>query len=135
MPKKKESVWTMGNKGPTGPWLWQVWVKGTKKPLRMIAFDLQHIKDQLEGKTFVKAKQVPEEKEDRRPMYLGPKGCVVNQPADYDKGFRVLRAWVDSVGGPPEEIRKELRELWIDYDRVERKTTTYSARKKRRHNI
>ena len=98
MPKKKESVWTMGNKGPTGPWLWQVWVKGTKKPLRMIAFDLQHIKDQLEGKTFVKAKQVPEEKEDRRPMHLGPKGCVVNQPADYDKGFRVLRAWIDSVG-------------------------------------
>ena len=133
MPKKKESVWTMGNKGPTGPWLWQVWVKGTKKPLRMIAFDLQHIKDQLEGKTFVKAKQVPEEKEDRRPMHLGPKGCVVNQPADYDKGFRVLRAWIDSVGGPPEEIRKQLRELWIDYDRVERKTTTYSARKKRRH--
>ena len=133
MPKKKESVWTMGNKGPTGPWLWQVWVKGTKKPLRMIAFDLQHIKDQLEGKTFVKAKQVPEEKEDRRPMHLGPKGCVVNQPADYDKGFRVLRAWIDSVGGPPEEIRKELRELWIDYDRVERKITTYSARKKRRH--
>ena len=135
MPKKKESVWTMGNKGPTGPWLWQVWVKGTKKPLRMIAFDLQHIKDQLEGKTFVKAKQVPEEKEDRRPMHLGPKGCVVNQPADYDKGFRVLRAWIDSVGGPPEEIRKQLRELWIDYDRVEQKTTTYSAKKKRRHNI
>ena len=119
--KKKESVWTMGNKGPTGPWMWQVWLKGTKKPLRMIAFDLQHIKDQLEGKTFVKAKQVPEEKEDRRPMHLGPKGCVVNQPADYDKGFRVLRAWIDSVGGPPEEIRKQLRELWIDYDRVERK--------------
>ena len=135
MPKKKESVWTMGNKGPTGPWLWQVWVKGTKKPLRMIAFDLQHIKDQLEGKTFVKAKRLPEEKEDRRPMHLGPKGCVVNQPADYDKGFRVLRAWIDSMGGPPEEIRKELRELWIDYDRVERKTTTYSARKKRRHKI
>jgi hypothetical protein len=60
---------------------------------------------------------------------------VVNQPADYDKGFRVLRAWIDSVGGPPEEIRKQLRELWIDYDRVEQKTTTYSARKKRRHNI
>jgi hypothetical protein len=135
MPKKKESVWTMGNKGPTGPWLWQVWVKGTKKPLRMIAFDLQHIKDQLEGKTFVKAKQVPEEKEDRRPMHLGPKGCVVNQPANYDAGFRILRAWIDSVGGPPEEIRKQLRELWIDYDRVEQKTTTYSAKKKRRHNI
>ena len=135
MPKKKESVWTMGNKGPTGPWMWQVWLKGTRKPIMMSAFDLQHIQDQCENKKVVMAKRLPEEKEDRRPVHLGPKGCVVNQPADYDKGFRVLRAWIDSVGGPPEEIRKELRELWIDYDRVERKTTTYSARKKRRHKI
>ena len=123
MPKKKESVWTMGNKGPTGPWMWQVWLKGTRKPIMMIAFDLQHIQDQCENKKVVMAKRLPEEKEDRRPMHLGPKGCVVNQPADYDKGFRVLRAWIDSVGGPPEEIRKQLRELWIDYDRVERKKT------------
>ena len=135
MPKKKESMWTMGNKGPTGPWLWQVWVKGTKKPLRMVAFDIQHIKDQLEGKTFVKAKQVPEEKEEMESMPMGPKGAEIHRPAEYDKGFKILRAWIDSVGGPPEEIRKQLRELWIDYDRVERKTTTYSARKKRRHNI
>ena len=135
MPKKKESVWTMGNKGPTGPWLWQVWVKGTKKPLRMIAFDLQHIKDQLEGKTFVKAKQVPEEKEDTRLEPLGPKGCTVNQPADYDRGFKVLRAWLDSEGGPPESVRKELRELFIDYDRPSKKTTTYSAKKKGRHKM
>ena len=130
---KKEKMWTMGNKGPTGPWLWQVWVKGTKKPLRMIAFDLQHIKDQLEGKTFVKAKQVPEDKEEYSSMPLGPKGCVVNQPADYDRGFKVLREWVDENGGPPEEIRKKLRELFIDYDKVKRKTTTSSAKKKGRY--
>ena len=133
---KKEKVWTMGMpKGEHPPFTWQVWLKGTKKPIVMSAFDLQHIQDQCENKKVVMAKRLPEEKEDRRPMHLGPKGCVVNQPADYDKGFRVLRAWIDSVGGPPEEIRKQLRELWIDYDRVERKTTTYSARKKRRHNI
>ena len=133
---KKESVWTMGNKGPTGPWLWQVWVKGTKKPLRMIAFDIQHIKDQLEGKTFVKAKQVPEEKDEfSDSLPLGPKGSVVNQPADYDRGFKILRAWIDENGGPPEEIRKKLRELWIDYDRAPQKTTRYSVKKRGRHKI
>ena len=133
---KKESVWTMGNKGPTGPWLWQVWVKGTKKPLRMIAFDIQHIKDQLEGKTFVKAKQVPEEKDEfSDSLPLGPKGSVVNQPADYDRGFKILRAWIDENGGPPEEIRKKLRELWIDYDRAPQKTTRSSVKKRKRHKI
>ena len=131
---KKEKIWTIGNKGPTGPWLWQVWVKGTKKPLRMIAFDIQHIKDQLEGKTFVKAKQVPEDKDEfSNSLPLGPKGSVVNQPADYDRGFKILRAWVDENGGPPEEIRKKLRELWIDYDKAKRKTTRSSAKKKGRY--
>ena len=131
---KKEKIWTIGNKGPTGPWLWQVWIKGTKKPLRMIAFDIQHIKDQLEGKTFVKAKQVPEDKDEfSNSLPLGPKGSVVNQPADYDRGFKILRAWVDENGGPPEEIRKKLRELWIDYDKAKRKTTRSSAKKKGRY--
>ena len=133
---KKEKIWTIGNKGPTGPWLWQVWVKGTKKPLRMIAFDIQHIKDQLEGKTFVKAKQIPEEKDEfSTSLPLGPKGSIVNQPADYDRGFKILRAWVDENGGPPEEIRKKLRELWIDYDRAPQKTTRYSVKKRGRHKI
>ena len=134
---KKESVWTMGNKGPTGPWLWQVWVKGTKKPLRMIAFDHQHIKDQLEGKTFVKAKRVPEEKNNMSDsMPLGPKGYKgSSRTADYDAGFKVLRQWIDENGGPPEEIRAKLRELWIDYDREPKKTTRYSVKKRRRHKI
>ena len=126
MPKRKS----------IGPWLWQVWVKGTKKPLRMVAFDIQHIKDQLEGKTFVKAKQVPEEKDEfSDSLPLGPKGSVVNQPADYDRGFKILRAWIDENGGPPEEIRKKLRELWIDYDRAPQKTTRSSVKKRRRHKI
>ena len=134
---KKESVWTMGNKGPTGPWLWQVWIKGTKKPLRMIAFDIQHIKDQLEGETFVKAKRVPEEKDDvSDSMPLGPKGYKgSSRTADYDAGFKVLRQWIDENGGPPEEIRKKLRELWIDYDRAPQKTTRSSVKKRGRHKI
>ena len=132
---KKQKIWTMGNKGPTGPWVWHVWVKGTKKSLRMIAFDHQHIKDQLEGKQMIKAVKQPEEKDEFSSMPLGPKGSLVNRPADYDKGFKILREWIDQNGGPPEEIRVKLRELYIDYDRAPRKTTRYSVRKKKRHKI
>jgi len=132
---KKEKVWTMGNKGPTGPWVWHVWIKGSKKPLRMVAFDHQHIKDQLEGRQMVKAVKQPEEKDEYSMMPLGPKGSLVNRPADYDSGFKILREWIDQNGGPPEEIRIKLRELYIDYDKAQRKTTKYSARKKKRHKI
>ena len=133
---KKEKVWTMGMpKGEHPPFTWQVWLKGTKKPIMMSAFDLQHIQDQCENKKVVMAKRLPDEKEETESMPMGPKGAEIHRPAEYDKGFRVLRAWIDSVGGPPEEIRKQLRELWIDYDRVEQKTATYSAKKKRRHKI
>ena len=83
---------------------------------------------------MIKAKQLPEEKEEfSNSLPLGPKGAVVNQPADYDRGFKILRQWIDENGGPPEEIRKKLRELWIDYDRAGRKTTRFSARKKGRY--
>ena len=133
---KKEKVWTMGTKGPIGPWVWNVWVKGKKKPERMIAFDIQHIKDQLEGQQIVKAVKQPEEKTTLKSMPLGPDGGNgVSRPADYDAGFKILRAWVDQNGGPPEEIRQKLRELWIDYDKAPQKTTRYSAKKKGRHKI
>ena len=133
---KKEKVWTMGTKGPIGPWVWNVWVKGKKKPERIIAFDIQHIKDQLEGQQIVKAVKQPEEKTRVKSMPLGPDGGNgVSRPADYDAGFKILRAWVDQNGGPPEEIRQKLRELWIDYDKAPQKTTRYSARKKGRHKI
>ena len=133
---KKEKVWTMGTKGPIGPWVWNVWVKGKKKPERMIAFDIQHIKDQLEGQQIEKAVKQPEEKTTLKSMPLGPDGGNgVSRPADYDAGFKILRAWVDQNGGPPEEIRQKLRELWIDYDKAPQKTTRYSARKKGRHKI
>ena len=126
---KKEKTWTMGIKGPIGPWSWNVWIKGKKKPIRMMAFDIKHLNDQLEGQKIVKAKKLPDEKKDFRDQPpLGPKGSVVHQPADYDAGFKILREWVDENGGPPENIRQKLRELWIDYDRKPRKTTRYSAR-------
>jgi hypothetical protein len=121
---KKEKVWTMGTKGPLGPWVWHVWIKGKKKPERMIAFDIQHIKDQLEGKKVTKAIKQKEKKEIfGNSVPLGPKGWKgSSRPADYDAGFKVLRQWIDSKGGPPEEIRKKLRELWIDYDKAPKKT-------------
>ena len=130
---KKEKVWTMGSNGPIGPWPWNVWTQGKKKPVRIVAFDLKHIEDQLEGLKVIKAKKIPEPKEKYSSMPLGPKGSVVHQPADYDKGFKILRAWIDENGGPPEEIRQKLRELWIDYDKAPRKTTRYSAKKKGRY--
>ena len=132
---KKEKVWTMGNKGPTGPWVWHAWIKGSRKPVRMVAFNLEHIRDQLEGKTVIRAVRQPEEKDEISSIPLGPKGSTVNRPADYDAGFRILREWVDENGGPPEEIRVKLRELFIDYDVEPKKTTRYSARKKKRHKI
>ena len=133
---KKEKVWTIGMpKGSIGPFVWQVWVKSTRKPIRVIAFDLKHIKDQLEGKTVVKAikeKEKDEPIKDSAP--LGPKGYKgSSRPADYDAGFKVLRQWIDQQGGPPEEIRQKLRELWIDYDKIEQKTTRSSAKKKGRY--
>lgn len=130
MPNKKEKFWTMGMpKGGVGPWVWHVWTKGSKKPLRMVAFNIEHIKDQLEGKTVIRAEKQPEEKDEYSSMPLGPKGSTVNRPADYDAGFRILRSWVDENGGPPEEIRVKLRELYIDYD-VEPKGTYRSRRRK-----
>ena len=130
---KKEKVWMIGHKGPIGPWAWHVWIKGSKKPLRIVAFDLQHIEDQLEGRQMLKAVKLPEEKDVFSSMPLGPKGSTVNRPADYDAGFKILREWIDQNGGPPEDIRVKLRELWIDYDKAPRKTTRYSVKKKKRY--
>ena len=122
---KKEKAWIIGMpKGAIGPFVWHVWIKGKKKPERMVAFDIQHIEDQLEGRQIVKAKKLPKEKDDFRDSPpLGPRGYKgSSRPADYDAGFKVLRKWIDEQGGPPEEIRQKLRELWIDYDRARKKT-------------
>jgi len=124
MPKKNDT-WLIGMpKGPIGPFVWQVWVKGSQKPVRVVAFDIDHIKNQLGGKKVLKAIKEKEKKESfGNSVPLGPKGYKgSSRPADYDAGFKVLRQWIDSKGGPPEEIRKKLRELWIDYDKAPRKT-------------
>jgi hypothetical protein len=117
------------------PYDYHVWCKGSKKPVHMAGMHEDHIHWQSDPKVPVKIKRIFIKEEKLRSEPLGPKGCTVNQPADYDKGFKVLRAWLDSEGGPPESVRKELRELFIDYDRVERKTTTYSQKKNGRHKI
>jgi len=135
MPKKNDT-WLIGMpKGPIGPFVWQVWVKGSRKPIRVVAFDFQHIKNQLEGKAVIKAQKEKEKKESfGNSVSLGPKGYKgSSRPADHDAGFKILRQWVDENGGPPEEIRQKLRELWIDYDRAPRKTTRSSAKKKGRY--
>jgi len=82
-----------------------------------VAFDLDHIRCQLEGKTVIKSVKQPEEEAEFSTMPLGPKGSTINRPADYDAGFRILREWIDQHGGPPEKIRQQLRELYIDYDK------------------
>ena len=116
------------------PFMWQVWFKGNKKPIEMSGFDEDHIRLMCGPGKVVKVKKMPEEKEDDAPMErLGPKGAVVNQPPDYDRGFKLLQEWVDSIGGPPEKLRKELRELFIDYHKPERKTTRSSAKKNGRY--
>ena len=133
---RKEKAWIIGMpKGPIGPFVWQVWVKGSRKPIRVVAFDLRHIKNQLEGKTVIKAQKEKEKKEIvKDSAKLGPKGWNgSSRPADLDAGFKVLRQWIDENGGPPEEIRQKLRELWIDYEREPRKTTRSSAKKKVRY--
>ena len=117
------------------PYDYHVWFKGTKKPIHMAGMHEDHIRWQSEPKVPVKIKRIHIKEEKLSSEPLGPKGCKVNQPADYDKGFKIMKAWVDSEGGPPEAIRKELRELFIDYDRPSKKTTTYSGKKKSRHKI
>ena len=131
---KKEKAWTIGMpKGPIGPFVWHVWIKGSKKPIRVVAFDQEHVKNQLEDRVIVKVVKQPEEKDEFSSLPLGPKGSIVNRPADYDKGFKILREWVDQNGGPPEETRVKLRELFIDYEEAKQKTTKYSAKKKKRY--
>ena len=134
--KKKEKYWEMGMpRGELGPFVWHVWFKGSGQAERFVAFDEEHIKHQCEGRTPIVIERVVEKEEINEWEPLGPKGSVVNQPADYDTGFKLLKEWVDSIGGPPEDLRMKLRELFIDYQKSPQKTTRYSARKKGRHKI
>ena len=117
------------------PYDYHVWFKGTKKPIHMAGMHEDHIRWQSEPKVPVKIKRIHIKEEKLSSEPLGPKGCKVNQPADYDKGFKILKAWLDTQDGPPESVRKELRELFIDYDRAKSKTTRSSTKKKLQHKI
>ena len=104
------------------PYDYHVWFKGNKKPVRMFGFSEQHIKDQCETKRPIKIKRLRENKEKEIQIErLGPKGAQVGRPADYEPAFKILREWVDSQGGPPESVRKAIREHWVDYHRVKKK--------------
>jgi len=123
MPKKKrkERVWEYGMpKGPVPPFVYHVWFKKANQPERFVAFDEDHIRLQCEPRVPIVIEQVHEieDPDDWEP--LGPEGSEVNRPADYDTGFKLLQEWVDSQGGPPESVRKKLRELYIDYRKVDR---------------
>lgn len=123
MTEKKETEWHIGcGKGSLPPYDYHVWFKGSRKPVYMFGFSEQHIKDQCEGKTPIKIKRIKEKKEkETRAEPLGPKGAEVGRPGDYELAFEILRDWVDSQGGPPEDVRKAIREHWVDYRRVEKK--------------
>ena len=124
MPKKKrkERVWEYGMpKGPIPPFVYHVWFKKATSPERFVAFDEDHIRDQCEPRVPVVIEQVHEREEPDDWEPLGPKGSEVNRPADYDTGFKLLQEWVDSQGGPPESLRLKLRELYIDYRKVDKR--------------
>jgi hypothetical protein len=124
MPKKKESVWIIGSPpGELPPFMWQVWLKGKKNPIEMSGFDKEHIISMCEPKKVIKVKRIKAKKKPiERGEPLGPNGGNgVTRPADYDKGFKILRKWVDENGGPPENVRKQLREFYIDYEKVTKK--------------
>ena len=116
------------------PYDYHVWFKGDKEPTYMYGFSEEHIGWQCESRKPVKIKRVYLKEEPiPESEQLGPKGAVLMGTADYEEGFKVLQEWVDSQGGPPEKVRKKLRELWIDYQKPKRKTTIYSAKKKGRY--
>ena len=120
---KKETEWHIGcGGGSLPPYDYHVWFKGSKRPVYMFGFSEQHIKDQCEDKKPIKIKKIKEKKEkDIEPEPLGPKGADVGRPEDYEPAFKILKAWVDSQGGPPEDVRKAIREHWIDYRKVSKK--------------
>jgi hypothetical protein len=124
MPRpRKEKVWTSGTTGPIPPFPFKVWLTKAKTKI-MFGFDEEHIRLMMEPAKPIKVKRIkekPEKIDDREPM--GPAGHNdVGRPAEYEPAFKILKEWVDSQGGPPEEVRKKIREHWIDYQKVEKKS-------------
>ena len=78
----------------------------------------QHIRDMMYPVNPVKVKRIkePKEKEEKYEK-LGPPGEDIGRPAEYEPAFKILKAWVDGIGGPPEKVRKAIRIHWIDYEK------------------
>ena len=101
------------------PYLYRVWFKGDQKPVKMIGFDEDHIRGQCNAKP-VKIQKIKEKVEKIESEHLGPPGADVGRPAEYEPAFKILKEWVDSIGGPPEDVRKAIRVHWIDYQKAEK---------------
>lgn len=120
MPKKKEKIWTMGCDHEVPPFSYRVWTTKKKSEI-MYGFNEEHIKVMMEPKKPLKIKRIKEKEEVIDSEPLGPPGADVGRPAEYEPAFKILKAWVDSVGGPPEKVRKAIRIHWVDYEKVEKK--------------
>ena len=117
---KKESVWTIGTKGPVPPFPYRIWT--TKKKSQVVyGFDEQHIRDMMDPIKIIKIKKLKEKEEKIESEHLGPPGAEIGRPAEYQPAFKILKEWVDSQGGPPEDVRKAIRVHWIDYEKVPKK--------------
>jgi len=103
------------------PYDFHVWFKGSQKPVYMSGFDEDHIKNQCETRKPIKIKRVKLKEKifEREP--LGPKNAVLQGDPNYKKAYELLRDYVDSNGGPPERLRKKIREHWVDYQKVKGK--------------
>ena len=103
------------------PYPFRVW-RTRKQSEIMWGFDEQHIRNMMAPAKPVKIQQLKEKKEkDIEPEPMGPPGSDVGRPAEYEPAFKILKAWVDSIGGPPEDVRKAIRIHWIDYEKVKKK--------------
>lgn len=99
------------------PYDFHVWFKGSRKPVYMFGFDETHIKNQCGHKKPVKIKRIKLKEKDFQREPLGPKNAILHGNPEYKKAYELLRDYIDSKGGPPEGLRKKVRELWIDYTR------------------
>lgn len=116
MPKEKipKSHWNGGMRGDVPPYDFHVWFKGSKKPVYMYGFDEEHIRAMCKIKP-VKIKRIKLKEKEIQGELLGPKDALLHGDPDYKGAYELLRDYIDSKGGPPEGLRKRVRELWIDY--------------------
>ena len=121
MPKKKEKVCKTNFDDSLPPYPFRVWTTKNKSQI-LYGFGEQHIRDMMSPVKTIKIKRIKEKKEkDIELEPMGPPGADIGRPAEYEPAFKILKAWVDSVGGPPEDVRKAIRVHWINYEKVKRK--------------